>query len=228
MAPPSRRYGVVLARRDDDPARAQKDGAWMTHARVARPRGRPRSEAVDRAIASAALEELRVVGFHALSIDSIAARAGVSKVSVYRRWSSKLEAVADVMRRLGESSVPDDKGSLAADVRALFGSSGGSAGELENARFLMRTLGEIVDNAELLSLYRSELFGPRLAQMTIVVERARGRGELRPGLSVEVAAAMIAGPLFLGALVSLVDTDSRLSEETSEELIGTILRAISP
>jgi hypothetical protein len=58
-------------------------------------RGRPRSEKVHQAIMVAALEEVFAVGFRALSIDAIAAKAGVGKTTIYRRWPNKAAVVMD-------------------------------------------------------------------------------------------------------------------------------------
>src|ERR1700733_4707157 len=59
------------------------------------PRGRPRSEKVHQAILDAALELTFESGFRALNVDMIAARAGVGKMTVYRRWPNKAAVVMD-------------------------------------------------------------------------------------------------------------------------------------
>jgi AcrR family transcriptional regulator len=191
-----------------------------------RPRGRPRSASVDKALTEAALEEFTVNGFHGMSMDSIAARAGVSKVSLYRRWGSKLEAAADVMRLMSETSVAEDHGHLSADIQALLQANMGTRDAKTTARVLMRTVGEVAGNPELLAIYHAHLFAPRLRQMRALVERARARHELREDIPVEIAAAMIAGPLFLYLLVLLVDDDVRWPAHRSEEFTRAILHGI--
>ncbi|MEY4581815.1 MAG: TetR family transcriptional regulator [Pseudomonadota bacterium] len=77
-----------------------------------------RSARVCEAVLEAAAVELGRVGFSALRIEDVAARSGVNKTTVYRRWPTKLELVAAVIER---ESVPDqdfDHGSMEADVRA--------------------------------------------------------------------------------------------------------------
>src|ERR1022692_3855482 len=88
-----------------------------------RSRGRPCSASVDEALAKAALEEFMVRGYHAMSMESIAARAGVSKVSLYRRWKSKLAVVTEVLRLLSQTAPVEDHGSFEADIRALLRAS---------------------------------------------------------------------------------------------------------
>jgi AcrR family transcriptional regulator len=195
--------------------------------RSVRPRGRPRSDSVDRALAEAALEEFIARGFHAMSIESIAARAGVSKVSLYRRWSSKLAIAGEVLRLLSETTPIEDHGSFAADIRFLLKESIGSSTAKSAAKVLMRTMGEISGNPELLALYRTHLLAPRLEQLRSLVERARARKELRADLPTDVICAMIAGPLFLYYLTLLteakVDTSSDLAEQlTRAILIGVV------
>lgn len=160
-----------------------------------------------------------------MSMDGIAARAGVSKVSLYRRWKSKDEATADVLRLLSEARALEDLGSLEADIRALVEATVGSPAAAAAARVLMRTMGEISDHPELLALYRTHLFGPRVAQIRILVERARARNEVGD-VETDIAAAVIAGPLFLHSLTLLADPDRRWPEDFAGELTRAILSGI--
>ena len=64
----------------------------------ARPRGRPRSEEADRAILDAAVEEIIANGTANLSMEAVAARAGVAKSTVYRRWPGAGELCVDALR----------------------------------------------------------------------------------------------------------------------------------
>jgi AcrR family transcriptional regulator len=128
----------------------------------------------------AARDEFLAKGFLAMTMDGIAARAAVSKVSLYRRWKSKDEATADVFRLMSETRVPADRGSLAADVGALVEATIGSPEAAAAARVLMRTMGEISDHPELLALYRTHLFGPA-SRRFICWWSARGSGRDRRG-----------------------------------------------
>ena len=62
-----------------------------------RPPGRPRDPEVDRSILKATIELLADDGFGGLSIEAVAARAGVGKTTVYRRWPSKTPLVVDAL-----------------------------------------------------------------------------------------------------------------------------------
>jgi AcrR family transcriptional regulator len=166
-----------------------------------------------------------------MSMESIAARAGVSKLSLYRRWNSKLAVTAEVFRILNEEKAPVDQGSLAADIRLLVRQSTGSR-SATSARLIMRTMGEISDSAELMASYRENLLNPRLGQLREVVERARVRGELRAGLSTDIACALIAGPLFMYYLTILAGVRMKLPSDLAEQftdlIIGGIGRSRTP
>ncbi len=192
----------------------------------ARRRGRPVSGSVDRALARAAVDEFVERGYHAMSMESIAARAGVSKLSLYRRWNSKLAVTTEVFRILNETKTPVDQGSLEADVRYLVRQSTGSRGAKSAAKLIMRTMGEISGSPELMASYREHLLNPRLGQLRAVVERARTRGELRTDLSVDVACALIAGPLFLYYLTILADVEMNLPGDLAEQFTARILNGI--
>jgi len=161
-----------------------------------------------------------------MSIESIAARAGVSKVSLYRRWNSKLAIATEVLQFLHKTTTPvGDHGSFEADIRALLNESIGSRSAKSAANIVMRMMGEISVNAELLALYRTYIIIPRLEQLRGLIERARARKELRADLPTDVACAMIAGPLFLYYLTVLANLN--MPRNLADQLTRSILRGIT-
>src|SRR3954453_461410 len=85
------------------------------------PRGRPRDPRRDKAIYDAVLELLAEVGFDRMSLDAVAARAGVSKPTIYRRCpdgKAALVAAAVAFRREAKPATPDT-GSLRGDLLAM-------------------------------------------------------------------------------------------------------------
>jgi len=192
-----------------------------------RPRGRPVSGSVDRALVDAALQEFILRGYHAMSMESIAGRAGVSKVSLYRRWSSKSAVTAEIFRLLSETKAVEDRGSLEADIRSLLEQSIGSPSAKSDAKMLMRTMGEISDNPELLALYRMHLLNPRMEQLRALLERARARKELRSGVSIDAACFMVAGPLFLYYLTLLTGVNASLPRDLARQMTQAILDGVA-
>ena len=189
-------------------------------------RGRPTSKLVDQALAEAAVEEFVQRGYHAMSMESIADRAGVSKVSLYRRWSSKLAVTEEVFRILSQRGVPEDHGSLEADLRFLVGQSVAMPGAKAEANLVLRTMGEISGNPDLLAAYRKHLLAPGMDQLRAVLERARARGELRAGVPTDVACALVAGPLFLYYLTLLAGFELDLGGDLAAQFTRLILDGI--
>lgn len=132
-------------------------------------------------------------GLGSITIRWRPSRAGVSKLSLYRRWNSKLAITAEVFRHLRETSPFEDQGSLEADIRFLLKPSIGSRDTKSTAKILLRTMGEISGNSELMAPYTKHILSPRMEQMRALLERARLRRELRSALPVDLASAMIAG-----------------------------------
>lgn len=81
-------------------------------------RGRPRDEEADAAILDAALALLSDEGYGALRMEAVAAKAGVAKATVYRRWPDKLSLAITAVARIPELP-PVNTGSLAGDLQAL-------------------------------------------------------------------------------------------------------------
>ena len=94
-----------------------------TAAEETRPRGRPRSEKARTAILESAIELLLEQGLHAMSMDDVAQRAGVSKATIYRWWPSKELLALDALGTAWATPTPDsqrDTGSLRGDLLAGF------------------------------------------------------------------------------------------------------------
>src|SRR5207302_1478331 len=81
--------------------------------------GRPRSAEADAAIRQATVDLLATEGYAGLTMSGVAARAGVSTATLYRRWRSKLDLVLDVLAARAEESPVPDTGTLEGDCRAV-------------------------------------------------------------------------------------------------------------
>lgn len=162
-------------------------------------RGRPRSESARQAILAAAADLLRERGLRATSADDIAARAGVSKATIYRWWDSK-EAVAldaflaDLENHLG--TVPDTgtlRGDLLADLRAR-----GRMWARDPAlgRTQAALIAESQADASLRAGYRSRVMAPLRQVGRAMFDRASARGEIRPGVDIDLALDLLYGALY--------------------------------
>ncbi|HUJ66162.1 MAG TPA: TetR/AcrR family transcriptional regulator [Acidimicrobiales bacterium] len=158
-------------------------------------RGRRRDDSREQAILDAAVELIVTAGYDAMSIEAVAAHAGVSKATIYRRWTGKAELVADAMRRMGDGAHadPEDTGSLRGDLlamsRTLFtGLAGADGGLVCGLAVAVRA------DPELGRLLADHKRAYRQRVTSLIVSRAQDRGELPTGTEppelVEIAAGV--------------------------------------
>jgi AcrR family transcriptional regulator len=157
---------------------------------------RPRSIECDHAILDAALHEYAQRGFEGLSVDAVAARAGVSKATIYRRYPSKLElVVASAETMCAEQAPHPDTGSARVDlVEMLTGVTRMLADPVIGAAKRMLVV-DSIQNPELAEAHRA-LVRQRREGTFAIFRRGVERGELQPDLDFEFAADEISGPVF--------------------------------
>lgn len=150
-----------------------------------RPRGRPRDQSVDAAIRTATMELLGEVGYARLTMDQVAARARVSKSSLYLRWPNKVALVADALQHRARA-VPEvpDTGSLPDDMRAFLSNLVRSRSLA--SRTLAAVSSEIASNAELRKAWHRGLAGMLTGCLRAIITRAIERGELAADSDVEL------------------------------------------
>lgn len=152
-------------------------------------RGRPRDPAVDAAILTAAVDLLAEIGYARLTMEQVAARAGVGKASLYLRWPNKVALVAEAIQHRS-AVVPDvpDTGSLRADMRAFLRAL--LRRKAAGARALAAVTGEIASNPELRLAWRRSVEGTLVTCLRQIVEHAIARGELPPASDVDLLALL--------------------------------------
>ena len=144
------------------------------------------------AILQAVIELLPDHGLKGLTMEAVAKRAGVSKATLYRRWESKEDLVADVLGALPppQFDVPDT-GSLLGDMDALAAQQVERLGGTGLPRLMPRILSEAADDAEFLKLARERLAQPLRDVIEQLLRRAIDRGELRKDMDVETASGIL-------------------------------------
>ncbi|WP_063048563.1 TetR/AcrR family transcriptional regulator [Nocardia arthritidis] len=156
-----------------------------------------RSERARAAILAATAELIHEVSYAKLSIEAIAARAGVGKQTIYRWWPSKGAVVFDAM--LESDSGPTglvlpDTGDIAADLRPLLRGSVVALTDPGFESFLRAMYIEIQQDAELAVAYRERLLLPQRAAVADRLAAAVAAGQLRAGLDLELAVDLLLGP----------------------------------
>jgi AcrR family transcriptional regulator len=162
--------------------------------RRAKARPMVRGEPVVRGVLSAALSELARGGYHGLRIDDVAARAGVNKTTVYRRWPTKQELVRDALLSVaGEAFAATGTGSLRTDLLAM-GRRLGALSAQPEYQGLFRVFVAEGDDAELAAIVRS-LRATFESVPRAIVAAAEARGELAPGCDAALLFDVFGGAL---------------------------------
>jgi AcrR family transcriptional regulator len=222
--------GVQPARRRRKrPAREGETGPGAPTSRpavaggLAPVRGRPRDPRAYRAIVDATTALLAEVGYAALTMEGVAARAGVAKTTVYRRWRSKAALVVDVMGNLLDLHPFPDTGSTRDDfllgLRRLIASfSGTVAGQV-----FASLLADLVHDPELAASFRQEYLRPQWASIHQALERGAARGDLRADLDRDLVVDELVGPVYYHLLVR----GEPLGEDSAGPLVDFVLQSIS-
>jgi len=164
-------------------------------AEVRRKAGRPRDPACDEAILRATLDAFAANGYTGLRIEGVAARAGVAKATVYRRFPTKADLVVEAIKAgLQIEDVLPDTGDLRADLvammRPLMHHLRGDHGQL-----LTTFAAERVRNPDLAEAFDRAVVGRKREHMRHVVQAAVDRGDLPPDADVDLIAE--AGPAYV-------------------------------
>jgi AcrR family transcriptional regulator len=183
-----------------------------------RRRGRPRSAQAERAILTAALDLIAERGPEGLGIEQVAARAGVGKATIYRRWPGKEDMLLDAIATLG-SDLPVPQGrSVRADLVALLGSFSREAADPRRARLFALLHGEGVRYPRLLARYTEAVVKPRQAVVASVLRRGLATGELRENTDIEAATFLLNGAV-LASMSAHEQMDARYARRVVEELM---------
>jgi AcrR family transcriptional regulator len=160
---------------------------------VGRRPGRPRSERADQAIIEAALSLFAESGPEGLCIERVAARAGVGKATIYRRWPGKEDLLLDAIAAL-KTPLPEPAGrSVREDLVTLVGTLCQDSADPRRAREFALLLGEGAKYPRLMARYVETVLEPRREVVRAVLRRGVASGELRPDLDVDAALFMLVG-----------------------------------
>ncbi|MER5862717.1 TetR/AcrR family transcriptional regulator [Kitasatospora sp. NPDC002040] len=187
-----------------------------------------RSERSRQAILTAAAELVTELGYAKLTIEAVAARAGVGKQTIYRWWPSKGAVVFDALlagnaSEAGGLALPDT-GDVAADLRTLLR---GTVDELASP-FLggagRALAAEVLTDPKLLGEYRERLLDPLLEVTRERLRSAGAAGQLAADTDPDLAVELLYGPLYYRWLHGL----GPLDHAYADRLVELALRALRP
>ena len=133
----------------------------------------------DPQIFAAVLELLREIGYERMTIDAVAARARVSKATIYRRWPGKPQMVADALRNQKfEVHVPVDTGTLRGDLLAMLRAAARIC--TTDISLMLAVAFAMLSNPELAALMREHVLPAKRMESDGIIDRAVSRGEIAP------------------------------------------------
>jgi AcrR family transcriptional regulator len=186
--------------------------------------GRPRSERAEKAILEATLDLLaEEAGVAGVTIEAVAARAGVGKTTIYRRWPNKEKLIIDALASTKASLPPLTGGSVRDDLVAQ--AQAVRPGNDPRGDCLWNIIGGASKHPELARQFEAEVIEPRRERMRGLFRRGIETGEIDPGVDIEVAVSMIVGAISMRTRNYL---DRSLPADFHERVVDTALRGLSP
>jgi TetR/AcrR family transcriptional regulator, regulator of autoinduction and epiphytic fitness len=179
----------------------------------------PRIERTRRVVRQAALDELGDVGYGSFTIESVAARAGVGKSTIYRHWRDKLALIADAFEAAHETMVPDTQGGTARErTEQLVRHIAAVAIDSTFSRCIPALI-EGADRDPRLREFHHRYSAERRRSLAGVIEEGAAAGEVGADSDAEPMATALLGAIFYGRLMAAEPFDPA----RSRELVNTVL-----
>jgi TetR/AcrR family transcriptional regulator of autoinduction and epiphytic fitness len=180
----------------------------------------PRIERTRQVVRQAVLDELGDVGFGSLTIESVAARAGVGKSTIYRHWPDRLDLIADAFESAHEQMVPDVE---AGSVRQRVGRLIRHVAEVVVDSTFSRCIPALIEGSERdprLRRFHHDYSSLRRQSLIDLIAEGVRNGEFEPSTDPELSALSLLGTIFYSRLM----TSQPFQPEYSLTLVDAILR----
>jgi AcrR family transcriptional regulator len=182
--------------------------------------GRPRKPETNAAILDAALDLFGEVGYEGMTVEAVAARAGVGKATIYRRWSNKddliIAAIQEVLTTVETPEIGDVR-------KTLINMVGGAVAFMNTSTagsIFPRMAGEVAARTPLGVRYVETIIGPRRAMVRAILAQAVADEVLRPDLDVGLLADTLVGPIILRKILRELDSGP---DDMPERLVDSLL-----
>jgi AcrR family transcriptional regulator len=167
--------------------------------------GRPRSLAKHTAILKAAIELLEIKGIAAMTIEEVAARAGIAKTTIYRRWSSKgALAIEGFLHEMSTKMYYDNSPSVIADLKAQL-KRVAETFRSPTGRVIAGLIAEAQRDPETMKAFLNGYVLLRRQITRQLFQRGVEIGEFRPDINVETAIDLFYAPMYYRLLMNLGD-----------------------
>ena len=176
------------------------------------------------AIVAAFYDELTEDGHERLTMDRVAARAGVGKAALYRRWRSKEQMIAELVATLGgdEGTPAPDLGSLRDDLHAWFADAIALGQDPLLRQVMAYAIAMARSSPELIEAMRG-VPGPDRDSARVILQRAIDRGELAPDTDLQIALDIITGPIWRRVMIA----GDTLDPDYAKRITAMVLRALA-
>ena len=186
-------------------------------------RGRPRDPAINEAILTATRNLLIDVGYTNLSMEAVAARAGVSKPTLYLRYPTRAVLVFEAIFGKTKVRAMPDSGNIRADLQEAYDWAVEEFNAPEARAALPGLLAEVSANPELAHLIRRVVIGPEYGRVRGQLELAQQRGEIRDDADLDLVIDAFIGT----ALARVTLLDRPLDHAYSERLVNLLLGGVA-
>lgn len=184
--------------------------------------GRPRSADKQAAILRSALDLLATKGFTRMTLDQVAAAAGVSKSTIFLRWKTKADLVTAALESARMTTAAAPAGDVRTDLIAILNDFAATVQRVHGMALIGTCLAEETHTPELLALLRERTVLPRRALLRTVLEYARDNGAIRSDADLDAAVSALLGPFYADYLAG-----SSARPYWAEKAVDLVLAALS-
>jgi AcrR family transcriptional regulator len=183
-------------------------------------RGRPRSDSTSRRILDAARELLIQGSFADFRMEHVAARAGVGKAAIYRRWGSKQALAQDVLVELaGPHIAVAETGDTREELLAAVVNPMRAVTETPFGPVIRSLMSQIATDPKLGDPFRATVVQARRAEVAKVIERGIARGDLRSDADPTIATELLVGPVYFRVMFG-----GELTLDFANRVVDAVLR----
>jgi len=186
--------------------------------------GRPRSARADAAILDAAVDELVEHGFTSMTIERIAARAGVARTTVYRRWSGTAELCMDALDRIREPVPTPPGGSVRDDLVFLLRYVNRLLTRTRFGAILPQLAAEARRHPEITQRYWAEHFSADRSVAGEVIRRGIDQRLIRADADIELVIDTLIGPLLHRSMWGV----ATVTDDQITRIVETVLAGLAP
>jgi len=186
-----------------------------------------RNVATSRAILDAAAALLQEKGYANFCIEEVARRSGASKSTIYRWWPSKMHLLLDIYGTEVEKTIEiPDFGNVQDEIIFLTRSIWKFWRETPSGQAFKSMIAEAQTDPSAVEQWRSQFLPERRRRALFVIQRAAGRGELRPDIQPEIVIDMLFGFSWYRLLTGQIDDDLHVITAMVREIVQGITRKI--